>query len=277
MLAEVPPVRAQRWLDEAWLRSCLRTHLVDPIRATSSVLTESGSVVAPNASTLPTADSPDAVDRLWSLARALTALKDTLPRQAEAQGWCSAARKWAALYACSLGELEETIDGRDLASRAESAGSIGALQAELEDGDATSWLNELHRFLAANGFDDALRGLKIVPDQNGRFSTLPQLHRDRDIPSELKEIAQLVGWNLRSELRDTRFCTLADEPGAGDIDGNLIIPKLIDRLRERMEKALDDDSKIGSVRLFAWIATHGKCATSKDSPRSRTRAIQVPP
>ena len=47
VLAEVPPVRAQRWLDEAWLRNCLRTHLVDPIRTTPSVLTESGSAAAP--------------------------------------------------------------------------------------------------------------------------------------------------------------------------------------------------------------------------------------
>ena len=259
VLAEVPPVPTQRWLDEAWLRNCLRTHLVDPIRTTLSVLTESGSAVAPNTSTLPTADSPETVDRLWSLARALTALKDMLPRQAEAQGWCSAARKWAALYACPLGELEETMDGRDLAGHAESAGSIEALQTQLGDGDATSWLlGELHRFLSANGFDDALRGLKIVPDQNGRFSTLPQLHRDRDIPSELKKIAQLVGWDLRAELRETRFCALADEPGAGDIDSDLVIPKLIGCLRERMEQPLDNDSKVASVRLFAWIATHSQ-------------------
>ena len=150
------------------------------------------------------------------------------------------------------------MDGRDLAGHAESAASIEALQAQLGEGDATSWLDELHQFLSANGFDDALRGLKIVPDQNGQFSSLPQLHRDRDIPSELKEIAQLVGWDLRAQLRDTRFCTLADEPGAGDIDGDVVVPKLVERLRQRMEKPLDDDSKSANVRLFAWIATHGQ-------------------
>ena len=258
VLAEVPPIREQRWLDKAWLRNCVRTHLVDPIRAAPSVLTESGRAVAPKVSTLPTADSPEAVERLWSLARALTALKDTLPRQAEAQGWCSAARSWAALYDYPLGKLEETMDGRDLAGHAESAESIETLQAQLGDGDATSWLDELHRFLSANGFDDALRGLKIVPDQNGRFGTLPSLHRDHDIPGELKEIAQLIGWDLRAELRDTRFCTLADEPGAGDYDGDFVILKLIARLRDRMEKPLDDDTKVASVRLFGWLAANGQ-------------------
>ena len=258
MLADVPPVRAKRWLNEEWLRDCLKTYLVDRVRATPSVLTESGTVLAPNATTLPTADTPKAVDRLWRLACALTNLKETLPRQAEAQGWCNAARSWAALYDCPLGELEETINGRDLARHAEAAGSIEELQAQLGDADAVPWLDELHGFLSANGFDDELRGLKIVPDQNGGFSTLPKLHRDQDIPPELKEIAQLVDWDLRSELRDTRFGALSDELGAGDIDSDLIIPKLINRLHERMEgDALDDDTKAASVRLFGWIVAQG--------------------
>ena len=259
VLAEVPRIRAERWLNEAWLRDCLKTHLVDRIRATPSVLTESDTALVPNATTLPTADTPEAVDWLWRLARGLTNLKETLPRQAEAQGWCRAAVSWAALYDSPLGQLEETMDGRDLARYAEAAGSIEELQAQLGDADAVPWLDELHGFLSANGFGDELRGLKIVPDQNGGFSKLQSLHRDHDIPSELKEIAQLVGWDLRAELRDTRFGTLSDEPGAGDIDSDFIIPKLIGRLRGRMEgDVLDDDTKFASVRLFGWIAAQGQ-------------------
>ena len=199
------------------------------------------------------------MDRLWSIARALTSLREILPRQAEAQGWCNAARSWVALRDCRLADLEETMDGRDLAGYAEAAGSIEALQVQLVDANAVPWLSELHGFLSANGFDEALRSLRIVPDQNGEFCTLASLHRDRDIPSELKEIARLVGWNLRAELRDTRFDTLSDEPGAGDFDSDDIIPKLIDRLRGRMEAiALNDDAKAASVRLFGWITAQGR-------------------
>ena len=259
VLAEVPRVREKPWLNKAWLRGRLKSNLVDQIRATPLVLNEFGTPAAPKASTLPTADSPEAVDQLWSLARALTDLRETLPRQAEAQGWCDAAKSWAALRDCRLVELEETMDGRDLARHAEAAGSIEALRAQLGDADAVPWLNELHRFLSANRFDDALRSLRIVPDQNGEFRTLSNLHRDRDIPSELKEIAQRVGWDLRAELRDPRFDTLSDEPGAGDSDSDSIIPKLIDRLRGRMEgDALDGDAKAASVGLFCWIAAQGR-------------------
>lgn len=259
MLGEVPRVRAKRWLNEVWLRDFLKIHLVDRIRATPTVLTESDTALAPNAATLPTADSPDAVAGLWRLARALRDLRETLPKQAEAQGWCNAARSWAALYECPLGKLEETIDGRRLARYAEAAGSIEELQAQLGDADPVPWLDELLGFLPANGFGDELRTLKIVPDQNGRFSTLPTLHRDQNIPSELKEIARLVGQDLRSELRDTRFGALSDEPGAGDIDSGLIIPKLIERLRGRMEgDSLDEDTKAASARLFGWIVAQGQ-------------------
>ncbi len=259
VLAEVPRIRGKRWLNEDWLRDCLKTQLVDQVRATPLVLTESDQALAPNATTLPTADSPEAVDRLWRLSRDLTELRGTLPRQSEAQGWCNATRSWAPLYGLALGQLEGTMDGAGLARYAEAAGSIDELQAQLEDVDAVPWLDELHGFLSANGFDAELRRLKIVPNQNGGFSTLPRLRRDQDIPSELKEIAQLVGWDLRAELRDTRFSTLADESGAGTVDIDYILPSLIDRLRGRMEgDALDDDTKTASVRLFGWIAAQGR-------------------
>ena len=283
VLAEVPRIRAERWLNEAWLRDCLKAHLVDRIRATPSVLTESDTALAPNATTLPTADSRDAVARLWRLARALTDLKATLPRQAEAQGWCNAARSWAAVYDCSLGKLKETMDGRDLARYAEAAGSIQELQAQLGDANAVPWLDELLGFLSSNNFGDELRGLRIVPDQNGGFKTLPKLHRDQDISAELKEIAQLVGWDLRSELRDTRFSALSDEPGAGDIGSDIIIPKLIGRLRERMEgDALDDDTKAASVRLFGWIVAQGQwprlegfpAFSDEDAPSTPIKLLQ---
>ena len=41
-------------------------------------------------------------------------------------------------------------------------------------------------------------------------------------------------------------------------DGDFVILKLIARLRERMEKPLDDDTKVASVRLFGWLAANGQ-------------------
>lgn len=256
VLADLPPVHAQNWVDESWLRKCLRTHLIEPLRVTPSLLTESGTVIAPATCALLTANSSEALDQLWSIARHLTGMKDLLPRRADAPGWCSAAHSWANLSECLLGELDETKDGQDIAQRATEATTVGELQAQLEDADAVNWLGELHRYLADHGFEKALRNLPIFPNQSGRFHRHSELHRDQDIPEELKDIAELVDWEIRAELRDTRFSVLADEAGAGDIDSNLVVRTLIDRVRNALEDDPDDDTKAASTRLFTWIVEH---------------------
>ena len=256
LLADLPPVHAQNWVDGSWLRKCLRTHLIEPLRVTPSVLTESGAVIAPANCALLTADPPEALDQLWSIACHLTGMKELLPRRADAAGWCGAARTWASLSERSLGELDETKDGEDIAQRATEATTLEALQAQLENADAVIWLGELHRFLADHGFEKPLRNLPIFPDQSGRFHRHFELHRDQDIPEELKDIAELVDWEIRAELRDTRFSVLADEAGAGDVDINFVVRKLVDRVRKALEDDPDDDSKAASTRLFTWIVEH---------------------
>ena len=101
-----------------------------------------------------------------------------------------------------------------------------------------------------------LRTLRIVPDQTGRLGELSKLYRDQGIPDRLKDIAQLLDWNLRAELRDGRFSVLVDETGAGDLDRDEVVRRLIRCLRDRMEAELDEASKQASVRLFGWIVEH---------------------
>ena len=257
VLAHIPPVPAYPWLNEHWLRDQLRTLLVDPIRATPAVVTETGRAIAPTHATLPIATEPQSVERLWDLAAAIPELADTLPRSSEAWGWCDAVESWAAVCQCSAGDFDETIDGSSLAQQAEQAETLDGLQ-KLLAGEAApaDWLNGLHRFLAENNFGELLRTLCIVPDQTGRFRKLSELHRDREIPDRLKDIAPHVGWDLRAELRDCRFSVLADEAGAGDLDRDDAVQSLIRRLHTRMEKELDDASKKASVSLFGWIVEH---------------------
>ncbi|MDE0660112.1 MAG: hypothetical protein OXI79_10735 [Gammaproteobacteria bacterium] len=253
VLAHLPPIHAQNWLDESWLRNCLRTHLIEPLRVTPSVLTESGTVIAPADCALLTAESPGALDQLWAIACHLTSIRELLPRRADAPGWCRAANSWALLSESSLGELDETKVGRDIAQLAAEAATVEALQAQLEDADAVIWLGELHRFLADQAFEKPLRDLPIFPDQSGLFHRHTELRRDQGIPEELKDIAELVDWEIRTELRDTRFAALADEAGAGDVDSDFVVRKLIDLVRNVLEDDPDDDSKAASTRLFTWI------------------------
>lgn len=69
----------------------------------------------------------------------------------------------------------------------------------------------------------------------------------------MKDIAELVDWGIRTELRDTRFSVLAEEAGAGDVDSDLVVRGLVERVRKALADDPDDDSKAASTGLFTWI------------------------
>ncbi|WP_428098180.1 sacsin N-terminal ATP-binding-like domain-containing protein [Candidatus Rariloculus sp.] len=257
VLADVPPIRGQKWFDEPWLRNCLKTHLVDSIRSTSAVVNQSGRAIAPAAATLLIADEPEGVDQLWGLAADLRTLSDTLPRRSEAEGWCNAVKSWAQVRRCSVDSFDETMDGGKLALLAENAETLEQLGGLLVDEAGTfDWLNKLHLFLCANGFSELLRTLRIVPDQSGRLRTLSELHRDRDIPDTLKDIAELSEIDIRAELRDRRFSVFVDEAGAGDLGPDELVARIIRVLDDRMDTEPEGDLKNASARLFGWIVEH---------------------
>lgn len=259
VLARVPARHEYSWASEDWLRNELRTQLIDPIRDAPVVVTEAGTVIAPSNATLPIADEPEGVERLWELAADIAEIKDKLPRASEAKGWREAANSWADIHQCSPAELEETIDGRKLALLAQATGTLDGLRVCLADETKPAeWLNGLHHFLKNYGFAELLRSLCIVPDQTGRFQELMQLHRDRGIPEELKNIAMLLDWDLRKELRASHFTAFDIEPGAGDRDCDEILSELTSILHDRMEEEVDDDSKKACVRLFAWMVENNK-------------------
>ena len=124
---------------------------------------------------------------------------------------------------------------------------------------AVTWLNQLYGFLRDNGFDDQIRNRRFVLDQAGGFHQLRDLNRDSGIDEELKDIAELLDWRIRCELRDTRLISLDQEAGAGNWNSDYVADSLIEKLRERADnlrfddKNSDDNFKQASVRLFAWI------------------------
>ena len=254
VLARVPAQHEYSWADKGWLRNQLRSQLIDPIRELSVVVTDADGVIAPLSATFPIADEPEGLKRLWALAADIAEFKDKLPKSSEAQGWCDTVSSWADVCQCRPETFEETIDGRKLAQRVQATATLDGLKAGFtEETKPAEWLNRLHHFLKNYGFAELLRTLRIVPDQTGRFRELKQLHRDRGIPEELKDIANLVGWDLRKELRDNQFTAFDAEPGAGDRDSDQILSELKNVLHDRMEEVIDDDSKKACVRLFAWI------------------------
>lgn len=261
LLAEVPTIPEKDlldWLDTDWLRGCIKEKLIDQIRQTPTIVTEVGAAMAPKDATLLLAEN---IKDLWDLLEGLKGQRKKLPRREEAAGWRNAIRSWAAVFGDKPESLfSEVMDGRKLASyihektrKGNTYGKIENLQGLLrEDVSAVEWLNQLHKFFNENGLRDVRSEYHIVIDQDGFLDLLSNLHCDRGIDEELKDIAELLGWSIRQELRDTRLTSLAKEVGKGGRENKDILGDLISELREHA-KDPDGNFKEASARLFAWI------------------------
>ena len=263
-LAEIPDVQAQSWLDETRLRASLTGTLIQRIRKTPAVLNESGEAIPPGEAELPLANTPEGVLHLWDLLVGWQEDSDIWPRRDEAVGWCDAIRGWARVSEHDVSSFEEVIDGRKLASIVDDVSHdksadprthrLSLLKNSLKENvSPIDWLNLLIGFLNSNGLAEAIREYRIVPSQRGFLRALPNLRRDDGIDEELKDIAKLLDWQLRGEIRDIRLTSLLDETDSEGWDNGYVVGELIKRLRERTSDGPDDHYRKASVRLFTWI------------------------
>ena len=227
MLAEVPDIRERDWLVTDWLRDCLKEKLIKEFRQTPLVLNESAEVVLPGNLELPIAENAEGVLVLWDLLVEWNEDGDLWPRRNEAVGWSNAVKSWAKISDCEASSFDEAMDGKRLASFVDAVSQdantdpkthrIALLNKKLKpDISAIDWLNRLNGFLLDNGLGDVISGYSVVPSQRSLLRTLTRLHRDQGIAEELKDIAELLEWQIREEIRDPRLTALADEAGAGD-------------------------------------------------------------
>ena len=264
VLTNIPTIQRQSWLTNPdRLRECLAEHLVQKIKQNPVVLNEAGEAISPNDLELPMASTGDGIVNLWDLLDGWQGARQVLPRRDEVVGWCEAARSWANIQGKDVLDFDEVTDGRKLAQQVEEISHdpsattkthrISRLNLK-ENVEVINWLNQLIAFLNNNGLSDAVREHRIVPSQESFLRTLTNLHRDCGIDQELKNVAGLLDWRIRCELRDVRATSLSDVSGAGDWDNDYVVGELIKKLQERADNP-DDEFGQASVRLFAWIVS----------------------
>ena len=275
LLAEIPEIQGQSWLNSEQLRECLKERLIEVIRQTPAVLNESGEAMPPKESELPIAGTAEGVVRLWDLLIEWQEDQDIWPRRDEAAGWCNAAISWAKLSNYETSPFNEVIDGRRLASIVHEVSHVPSSDPRthrlsrltLKEGvSAINWLDQLIDFCIDNELGRVIHEYRVVPSQAGLLRTLPNLHRDQQISEELKDVAGLLGWRIRIELRDTRLDSLAEEVGQGDWDNDYVLGELIKRLRDRAEKNPDTAFTEASVRLFTWLVESKSWDLLQDFP-----------
>lgn len=264
LLAEIPDVHTQRWLNRDKLRECLAELLIKRIRETPAILNESGEAIPPQEAEIPLANTSEGVASFWDLLVQWHKEQDIWPRRDEAFGWCNAVSSWARLRVCETASFNEGIDGRRLASIVESVSwdrqadprthRVSLLSSNLKEGvSAIRWLDQLIGFLRNEGLQELIGEHRIVPSQEAFLRVLPRLHRDAGISDELKNVAESLGWRIRPSLRDSRIASVSEEPGLGDWDNEYVVGELTRRIRERADKDPDDDFRQASIELFTWM------------------------
>ncbi len=271
-LANIPDVESHRRLGESELRHLLVDTLLGEIQQTPMVVTASGEVLPPNQSSIAFADTPDGVLEVWHLLVDAQNEDDYAPKREEATGWCDAVKSWSVLTDRDGPSFSGVYDGRKLALWVAGERKVSTLESRLRPGvSAICWLDRLVSFLYRN-FPVAIRELHIVPDQNGSLHNLPDLHRDMEISTELKDVCDAMEWPVRDNLRDIRIESLAGESGAGDWDNEHVVTELLVRLHERSRNNPDEMFKEASTGLFSWLAHHRWFDTLRGFPAFAARS-----
>ena len=246
--AEVPCTQSLSGQMGAGWEMCIK-NLIKRIRQTPAVLTQSGKPKTPEESMLPGPEMRKNVEPLWDLLKDCQEYHEKLPRRDEATGWYDTIKSW---------EYEhEAINGRQLASDIQDCSCLKVLQNTLqEEVRAVEWLDRFYDFLKKDElFNNMTPVYSFVPNQVGEFQKLSSLYRDNCIDEELKDISEILGENIREDLRYTLLTSLEDVDGAGSWDNGDIIGDLTDNLEENANENLHSYEGFmdASVRLFAWI------------------------
>ena len=272
----IPPISVKPWLNQKWLRDRIEELVIEEIRQNSVILNESGEVIPHESLNIPLAETAEGVESLWLLLDGWEGRRDELPRRNEVVGWSDAARSWATISDQEVTSFNEVIDGRKLSVQIHNVSKVPSSSSQIfllsrlplkQDLCGVEWLDKLHGCLIDNGLSKVIREYCIVPSQRGYLRQLPNLHRDKGIDRELKDVADLMGeFKIRCDLRDTQLTFLSDEPGKGDWDNEYVVGELIKRLQEQAAENPKEKFAKASVRLFAWIAGQQNWDLLRDFP-----------
>lgn len=274
-LANFPAIPESTQINSKWLKNCLEAELISKIRTHHCVLNESNVAVSPQHLNLPAANTLDSVKGLWNLLKDWDVGPDVLPKRSEAAGWWESAISWGKISEENSLCFKEVVDGQKLAEWVDSQSLDPSVNLPtyplsrllLKKGvNAIRWLDRLIDFLRSSGLDEVIRKYNIVPNQRGFMKPFQKLCRDEGIDEKLKNIAELLDWSLREELRDTELNCLSGEKEAYGWDNEYVMSELIKKLQNRVEATPDDVFERASVGIFAWITENGKWNLLRDFP-----------
>ena len=190
---------SKEWLTETWLNDKIIDKLKSHIQEVDLVDTHGGTrkplrdCWGDSLVLIPNHLDNNIRSKLWELSSKL--IPEMLPKFEELEYWYNSL--WNECHNYSV---------EDLIERVESSENITTLEEKI-NGDVFSWLNEFYNLIYSKeyGFASKLNiEPRIIPNQNGEFSSLNSLYYDYNIEEKYKEISLLLDLDLKSKLIDKR-------------------------------------------------------------------------
>ncbi len=207
-----------------------------------------------------------------------------LPSKEVAETWGEVARQWQ-----QVGVAVDRLGLNELTDRLKAMGdSVSDLSIE---GDPYSWLANLF-LLAADMGDQNVRDMVngLLPNQHGalRDTKVASLFGDDGISPEVKDVASLLGKDLRSELLHGSFAQALEAPGyemanqlardlLDEIDGgNYTESKAIDLILDQLAEVLPNDSQFNGDASLSALAASARMIVHLENTQDVLRMRRCP-
>lgn len=254
-LARLDHAVEQSWLDSGWYNQLIQNQLINPIRQSRMIWNANSVPISPCDSWIPLGTEKIEHEELWDITAEMLDATDKLPYRDESCQWEEILIGWASYLACRPEELQEGWTIKKLAEQVSKLGSIPSLRSALRIGsEPIDWLSNLHNLVIKADLKILFDDLKILPDQHEILRRRNEISVDSGIDEGLKDIAERIGIDVRSELlhpaaRTGTISSLLSEHRTEE----QVLDLILKEVRKQATAAPDDNFISVNASLFAWL------------------------
>ncbi len=245
--------------NETWLRSQIRSMLIDGFRAAPLLHTISGKLISPRSAWVPVAQKSASSFDLWEATKLLICATDLLPRLQDQRAWDESVNSWTP-FLDSPNSLDEIWTINKLSDLLEGLKSVTHVtEALVKDACAYSWINQIHDLICKADSFDSFRQRSLIPNECGSLTKISSLHKDGSIDHELKEISDLLGLQIRARLVHPEVNTPEVLAAINSLSEDQVLSEVIEFIHQQIcDNQQTTNTQDASIQLFVWLAKRNR-------------------
>ena len=254
-LARLEDVVEKSWLDSEWYNQLIKDQIINPIRQSPMIWNVNSVPIRPCDSWIPLGADKTDHEELWDITAEMLDAPEKLPHRDESSQWEEILIGWSSYLVCRPEELQEGWTIKKLAEQVSKLGSIISLRSALRNNsEPINWLSKLHDLVIKAGLKVLFDDLKILPNQHGILRRRNEISVDSGIDEGLKDIAEHIGIDVRSELlhSDARTETISSLLPEHKTEEQ-VLDLVLKGVRKQATAVPGDDFISINASLFAWL------------------------